>query len=121
MNANTLAKMLGMNVENTSKLNQAWEQAQEMSQGVTSLEGARKVIEAVGMTNEAITKAGNLLNSPVASIVASAIGADIGKARRAINALMGNSQPSPPQNHKSESFSSDDISRLKAGLRQLRC
>ena len=91
MNAGTLAQLLGMNQQNTQKLTEAWGQAQKASQGVNSLAGARKAIEAVGMTNEAIAKAGALLNNPLAGVVASAIGLDIGKARRALSALTGTS------------------------------
>ena len=115
MNAGTLAQLLGMNQQNTQKLTEAWGQAQKASQGVNSLAGARKAIEAVGMTNEAIAKAGALLNSPLAGIVASLVGADIGKARRALSALTGTSNVI-----NTVSKGTADLSALRAGLRQLK-
>lgn len=115
MNAGTLAQLLGMNQQNTQKLTQVWGQAQKASQGVNSLAGARKAIEAVGMTNEAIAKAGALLNNPLAGVVASAIGLDIGKARRALSALTGTSNVI-----STVSKGTADLSALRAGLRQLK-
>lgn len=115
MNAGTLAQLLGMNQQNTQKLTQAWGQAQKASQGVNSLAGARKAIEAVGMTNEAIAKAGALLNNPLAGVVASAIGLDIGKARRALSSLTSTSNAV-----NSISKGAADLSALRAGLRQLK-
>lgn len=115
MNAGTLAQLLGMNQQNTQKLTEAWGQAQKASQGVNSLAGARKAIEAVGMTNEAIAKAGALLNNPLAGVVASAIGLDIGKARRALSALTGTSNVI-----STVSKGTADLSALRAGLRQLK-
>ena len=117
MNAGTLAQLLGMNQQNTQKLTQAWEQAQKASRGVNNLAGARKAIEAVGMTNETITKASALLNNPLAGVVASAIGLDIGKARRALSALTGTST-SNIVNNASKGIA--DLSALRAGLKQLR-
>lgn len=115
MNAGTLAQLLGMNQQNTQKLTEAWGQAQKASQGVNSLAGARKAIEAVGMTNEAIAKAGALLNSPLAGVVASLVGADIGKAKRALSALTGASNVI-----NTVSKGAADLSALRAGLRQLK-
>ena len=115
MNAGTLAQLLGMNQQNTQKLTEAWGQAQKASQGVNSLAGARKAIEAVGMTNEAIAKASSLLNNPLAGVVASAIGLDIGKARRALSALTGTSNVI-----STVSKGAADLSALRAGLRQLK-
>ena len=115
MNAGTLAQLLGMNQQNTQKLTEAWGQAQKASQGVNSLAGARKAIEAVGMTNEAIAKASSLLNNPLAGVVASAIGLDIGKARRALSALTGTSNVI-----NTVSKGTADLSALRAGLRQLK-
>ena len=112
MNAGTLAQLLGMNQQNTQKLTQAWEQAQKASRGVSNLAGA---IEAVGMTNEAIAKASSLLNNPLAGVVASAIGLDISKARRALSALTGTSNVI-----NTVSKSAADLSALRAGLRQLK-
>ena len=115
MNAGTLAQLLGMNQQNTQKLTQAWEQAQKASRGVKNLAGPRKAIEAVGMTNEAIAKASSLLNNPLAGVVASAIGLDISKARRALSALTGTSNVI---NTVSKGVA--DLSALRAGLRQLK-
>ena len=115
MNAGTLAQLLGMNQQNTQKLTEAWGQAQKASQGVNSLAGARKAIEAVGMTNEAIAKAGALLNSPLAGVVASLVGADIGKAKRALSALTDTSNVI-----NTVSKGAADLSALRAGLRQLK-
>ena len=115
MNAGTLAQLLGMNQQNTQKLTEAWGQAQKASQGVNSLAGARKAIEAVGMTNEAIAKASSLLNNPLAGVVASAIGLDISKARRALSALTGTSNVI-----NTVSKSAADLAALRAGLRQLK-
>ena len=115
MNAGTLAQLLGMNQQNTQKLTEAWGQAQKASQGVNSLAGARKAIEAVGMTSEAIAKAGSLLNNPLAGVVASAIGLDISKARRALSALTGTSNVI-----NTVSKGAADLSALRAGLRQLK-
>ena len=115
MNAGTLAQLLGMNQQNTQKLTEAWGQAQKASRGVNSLAGARKAIEAVGMTNEAIAKASSLLNSPLAGVVASLVGADIGKAKRALSALTGTSNVI-----NTVSKSAADLSALRAGLRQLK-
>lgn len=115
MNAGTLARLLGMNQQNTQKLTEAWGQAQKASQGVNSLAGARKAIEAVGMTNEAIAKASSLLNNPLAGVVASAIGLDISKARRALSALTGTSNVI-----STVSKGTADLSALRAGLRQLK-
>ena len=65
----------------------------------------------VGMTNNAIERAGKLLDSPLANIVANAFGTDINKARMALAKLTG--QPK----HNS---SGDDLARLRAGLQQLK-
>lgn len=85
--------------------------------GVNTISEARRVIDAFGMTNEAISRAGNLLNSPLAGIVASAFGTDINKARKALNALTGESYK--PSSLPSSGNSVDDIERLKAGLKQI--
>lgn len=69
----------------------------------------------VGMTNSAIEQAGKLLNTPVASIVATACGADINKARRAVERLLGTSSAVASINTYV-----DDLSRLRAGLQQLK-
>ena len=115
MNAQMMAQLLGMNQQNTQKLSKAWNQAQHASQGVNSLGDAQKVIKAFGMTNTAIEQAGKLLDSPLAGVVASACGADINKARKALHQLTGTSIP------MNKAISSmDDLSRLKAGLQQLK-
>ena len=113
MNAGMLARLLGMNQQSTERLSQAWGQAQRAASGVNSLGDAKQVLSAFGMTNEAITRAGILLNSPLAGVVATAVGADIGKARKALTLLTGGG------GHGSTN-SMDDLSRLKAGLQQLK-
>lgn len=112
MNANLLAHMLGMNPENSQKLQSAWNEAQRLSGNVNNLSTAKQALQAVGMGSEAIQRAGKLLNSPVAAIVAKACGANINEARNAINSLLG---------HTSTITSiPSDIAKLKAGLQQLK-
>ena len=67
------------------------------------------------MTNEAIAKASSLLNSPLAGVVASLVGADIGKAKRALSALTGTSNVI-----NTVGKGAADLSALRAGLRQLK-
>lgn len=66
------------------------------------------------MSIEAIQKAAKLLNSPVAALVAKACGADINKAKNAINLLTNNFSSS------TSTLTNNDLARLKAGLQQLR-
>nr|DAP83092.1 MAG TPA: hypothetical protein [Caudoviricetes sp.] len=61
-----------------------------------------------------LSQAGSMLNSPLAGVVASALGTDINKARNAFNKLTGT--PSTP----STSSFVDDLAKLKAGLQQLK-
>ena len=112
MNANLLAQMLGMNQESSQKLQSAWSEAQRLSGNVNSLSTAKQALQAVGMGSEAIQRAGKLLDSPIAALVAKACGTNINEARNAINSLLGHTNiiahiPS-------------DIARLKAGLQQLK-
>lgn len=90
----------------------AWTEAQRLSGSVNSFSTAKQALQAVGMGSEAIQRAGKLLNSPMAAIVAKACGANINEARNAINSLLG---------HTSTVASiPSDIARLKAGLQQLK-
>lgn len=73
------------------------------------------MIKAFGMTNSAIEQAGKLLDSPLAGIVASVCGADIGKARTALHQLTGKTAPI-----KNVFNATDDLARLRAGLQQLK-
>ena len=117
MNAQMLAQMLNLNPTNTQKLSQAWGQAQQASAGVNSLQSAQKAIKAFGLTSDMLSQAGSMLNSPLAGVVASALGTDINKARNAFNKLTGTSGTvSTP----STSSFVDDLAKLKAGLQQLK-
>nr|DAI73291.1 MAG TPA: hypothetical protein [Caudoviricetes sp.] len=64
-----------------------------------------------------LSQAGSMLNSPLAGVVASALGTDISKARNAFNKLTGTS--GTPSTASTGSFV-DDLAKLKAGLQQLK-
>lgn len=66
------------------------------------------------MNIEAIQKAAKLLNSPIAALVAKACGADINKAKNAINLLTHN------VSSNTATLANNDLARLRAGLQQLR-
>lgn len=112
MNARTLAHMLGMSQQSTQRLEQAWGQAMQAAQGVSSFQDAKKVTDAMGINNSIICKASNLLNNPLANVVAAAVGINLDSAKKALHML---SSPTT-----SVAQTNNDMDILRNGLNQLR-
>lgn len=84
----------------------------QAAQGVSSFQDAKKVTDAMGINNSIISKASNLLNNPLANVVAAAVGVNLDSAKRALHMLSSPATPVAQTNN--------DMDILRNGLNQLR-
>ncbi|MEG0431042.1 MAG: hypothetical protein RR420_05465 [Anaerovoracaceae bacterium] len=123
INPQSIAQMMKLSPQDSTKLSQAWQKAQQIAQGVgDNPELASQALKKAGVSNEFLNKIKNWSNNPMAKVLASAAGIDINKIKTGINSLENENLEIPLNSPKANNNSdmSSNLAKLKNGLSQLK-
>lgn len=89
LNPQILAQMMRLNPEQSKKLQEAWQQANQAAQNVSTQEEAFNILQKAGIKTDFLAKVKGYLNNPMANIIAGMAGIDLNKLRMGLDTLAG--------------------------------
>lgn len=115
-----LSQMMGLNSQQSSKLQQVWGQASQMAQNVNSQQDAINVLQNAGINTDTLAKVRGLLNNPMARLIAGALGVNLNNVAVGIDTLANGNKNTNAIAYTNTNNNANNFDKFKQGLSQLK-